>query len=39
MDLERIRELLGKACDVHDWWPSRSSFEVMVGAILTLQTN
>lgn len=39
MDLERLLELLSKAYDVHDWWPSRSTFEVMVGAILTQQTN
>ncbi len=39
MDLDRLRELLGEAYDVHDWWPSRSTFEVMVGAVLTQQTN
>lgn len=32
-------ELLGKAYDVNEWWPSKSTFEVMVGAILTQQTN
>ena len=39
MDLKRLLELLREAYDVHDWWPSRSTFEVMVGAILTQQTN
>lgn len=39
MDLKRLLELLRKAYDVQDWWPSESPFEVMVGAILTQQTT
>ena len=39
MDIERLLELLRGTYDVRDWWPSDSPFEVMVGAVLTQQTN
>jgi len=39
MDLEELYQRLSRAYDVGIWWPSDSPFEVMVGAILTQQTN
>ena len=39
MDLQRLLELLDETYDVKNWWPSESTFEVMVGAILTQQTT
>jgi endonuclease III related protein len=39
MDLEELYRRLSDRYDVGIWWPSESPFEVMVGAILTQQTN
>lgn len=39
MDLEGLYRCLSDRYDVGIWWPSDSPFEVMVGAILTQQTN
>ena len=39
MDLDLLYVRLQERFDVEDWWPSESAFEVMVGAILTQQTN
>lgn len=39
MNLERLYLRLLEMFEVEEWWPSESTFEVMVGAILTQQTN
>ena len=39
MELDRLYRILLAHFDVEEWWPSDSPFEVMVGAILTQQTN
>jgi endonuclease-3 related protein len=39
MDLNLLYNRLQERFEVEDWWPSESAFEVMVGAILTHQTN
>lgn len=39
MNLERLYLRLLEMFEVEGWWPSESSFEVMVGAILTQQTS
>ncbi|OPY31241.1 MAG: endonuclease III [Methanomassiliicoccales archaeon PtaU1.Bin124] len=39
MDLEELISALSEEYDLGVWWPSESPFEVMVGAILTQQTN
>jgi endonuclease-3 related protein len=39
MDLDILYTRLQEHFEVEDWWPSESAFEVMVGAILTQQTN
>lgn len=39
MDLDLLYTRLQEHFEVEDWWPSESAFEVMVGAILTQQTN
>lgn len=39
MDLYELLSRLEARYEVGSWWPSSSAFEVMVGAILTQQTN
>jgi endonuclease-3 related protein len=39
MDLEELLSRLEARYEAGSWWPSSSAFEVMVGAILTQQTN
>lgn len=39
MDLASLYSTLDSYYSVDEWWPAESSFEVMVGAILTQQTN
>lgn len=39
MELQQLYEILDGVFDVENWWPSDSSFEIMVGAILTQQTS
>lgn len=39
MNLPRLYEMMDRAFDVEEWWPSESEFEIMIGAILTQQTN
>ena len=37
--LETIYQRLWSACGPQQWWPAQTSFEVMVGAVLTQATN
>jgi len=39
MEVRTLYNMLIEHFDVKNWWPSDSTFEVMVGAILTQQTN
>lgn len=39
MEVRTLYRMLLEHFDVENWWPSDSSFKVMVGAILTQQTN
>jgi len=39
MDLDHLYIRLQEQFEVEEWWPSESAFEIMVGAILTQQTN
>jgi len=39
MNLTCLYEMMDKAFDVENWWPSESPFEIMIGAILTQQTS
>ncbi|MFO7991739.1 MAG: endonuclease III domain-containing protein [Thermoplasmata archaeon] len=39
MDLEALYERLYRRFGPQDWWPAESEFEVIVGAVLTQNTN
>ena len=38
-EIRRIYELLEKAFGPQHWWPGDTAFEMMVGAVLTQNTN